>query len=60
MAVLLNVLLPTNIPPDNDPVPDLVAQLSQEIYYNNVLEALILNLSRLDFEACFVIDRAAK
>lgn len=37
---------------DNDPSPDQVAQLAQEIYNNDLLQALVLNISKLDFEVC--------
>ena len=33
-----------------DPVTEQVTQLAQEIYSVNLLEAMILNLSKIDFE----------
>ncbi|KAG2216506.1 hypothetical protein INT45_013084 [Circinella minor] len=36
---------------DSDPSPDLVAQLAQEIYNNDLLQGLVMNISKLDFEA---------
>jgi calcium binding protein 39 len=35
----------------NDPNPELVAQLSQEMYNNDVLESLVLSLAKIEFEA---------
>ncbi|KAI0227443.1 Hym1p [Massospora cicadina] len=35
---------------DSDPSPELVAQLSQEIYNNDLLTLLSQNIARLDFE----------
>lgn len=36
---------------DGDPVPELVSQLSQEIYNHDLLLILIENISKLEFEA---------
>lgn len=36
---------------DSDPSPDQVAQLAQEIYNNDLLQALVLNIHKFDFEA---------
>jgi len=36
---------------DGDPLPELVAQLAQETYNTDLLLSLVLNISRLDFEA---------
>jgi hypothetical protein len=35
---------------ENEPVPELVAQLSQEIYQNDLLQMLVQNIARLEFE----------
>lgn len=35
---------------ENDPIPELVAQLSQEFYNNDVLQLLVLNIWRFEFE----------
>lgn len=34
----------------NEPSPELVAQLSQEVYQNDLLQLLVQNIGRLDFE----------
>ncbi|KAH3679770.1 hypothetical protein WICMUC_000736 [Wickerhamomyces mucosus] len=36
---------------DNDPQPDLIAQLAQEVYQTDILYNLILNLSNLEFDS---------
>lgn len=36
---------------DNEPVPELVSQLSQEIYNHDILLLLIDNMGKLEFEA---------
>eukprot|EP00128_Syssomonas_multiformis_P014129 Colp12_sorted_trinity150504_noHs@4704 len=36
---------------ENEPVPEVVAQLAQEVYNSDLLLLLITNLARLDFEA---------
>lgn len=36
---------------ENDPSPDQVAQLSQEVYNNDLLQLLVLNIWRFEFEA---------
>ncbi|KAG1439093.1 hypothetical protein G6F56_012406 [Rhizopus delemar] len=36
---------------DHDPNPDLVAQLSQEVYKTNLLQLMILNIQKFEFEA---------
>lgn len=36
---------------ENEPVPEMVAQLAQELYNHEVLPALIGNLSKLEFES---------
>lgn len=36
---------------DAEPVPELVAQLSQEVYQNDLLQTLVANFAKLEFEA---------
>ncbi|KAI8807194.1 Mo25-like protein [Cladochytrium replicatum] len=36
---------------ENDPVPELVAQLSQEVYNSDLLPSLVKNIAKFDFEA---------
>ncbi|CAG8549272.1 10669_t:CDS:2 [Paraglomus brasilianum] len=36
---------------ENDPVPETVAQLAQEVYNNDLLQLLVLNIWRFEFEA---------
>ncbi|KAJ3068525.1 mo25 protein [Quaeritorhiza haematococci] len=36
---------------ENDPSPELVAQLSQEVYNNDLLPLLVTNISKFEFEA---------
>eukprot|EP00833_Pecoramyces_ruminatium_P009182 jgi/Orpsp1_1/1183214/evm.model.c7180000084275.1 len=36
---------------ENDPVPELVVQLSQEVYGNNLLQLLVQNIGKFEFEA---------
>ncbi|KAL1924992.1 uncharacterized protein VTP21DRAFT_4646 [Calcarisporiella thermophila] len=36
---------------DHDPIPEQVAQLSQEVYNNDLLQLLVLNIARFEFEA---------
>ncbi|KAI8081724.1 calcium-binding protein 39 [Halteromyces radiatus] len=36
---------------DNEPNPDLVAQLAQEVYSNDILQLMILNIEKFEFEA---------
>jgi calcium binding protein 39 len=36
---------------DKDPLPELVAQLAQETYNTDLLNHLVLNIARFDFEA---------
>ena len=36
---------------DSDPSPELVAQLAQEVYNNDILLLLIANIAKFDFEA---------
>ncbi|KAI8379114.1 Mo25-like protein [Radiomyces spectabilis] len=36
---------------DHEPSPDLVAQLAQEVYSNDLLQLLVLNIQKLEFEA---------
>ncbi|KAG0310106.1 mo25 protein [Dissophora globulifera] len=36
---------------ENDPVPETVAQLAQEVYSNNLLQLLVDNISKFEFEA---------
>ncbi|RCH78231.1 mo25 protein, partial [Rhizopus stolonifer] len=36
---------------DHDPSPDLVAQLAQEVYKTDLLQSLILNIQKFEFEA---------
>lgn len=36
---------------DGDPLPEVLAQLAQETYSIDLLHLLVLNISRLDFEA---------
>ncbi|TPX51162.1 hypothetical protein SeLEV6574_g00453 [Synchytrium endobioticum] len=36
---------------ESEPVPELVAQLSQEVYNSDILTQLISNISKFDFEA---------
>ncbi|EED79203.1 predicted protein [Postia placenta Mad-698-R] len=36
---------------DGDPLPELVAQLAQEVYATDLLYQLLLNIRRLEFEA---------
>ncbi|CAJ0746201.1 14440_t:CDS:2, partial [Entrophospora sp. SA101] len=35
----------------NEPVPETVAQLAQEVYNNDILHLLVLNIWRFEFEA---------
>jgi len=35
---------------ENDPVPEMVAQLSQEVYNTDVLIPLVQQLGKLEFE----------
>ncbi|KAF9578705.1 Calcium-binding protein 39, partial [Lunasporangiospora selenospora] len=35
----------------NEPVPEIVAQLSQEVYSNNLLQLLVDNIAKFEFEA---------
>ncbi|KAJ3189146.1 Calcium-binding protein 39 [Gaertneriomyces sp. JEL0708] len=36
---------------ESDPIPEQVAQLSQEVYNNDLLPALVQNISKFEFEA---------
>ncbi|KAI9236405.1 MAG: Mo25-like-domain-containing protein [Podila humilis] len=36
---------------ENDPVPETVAQLAQEVYSNNLLQLLVDNIAKFEFEA---------
>ncbi len=36
---------------DNEPLPEVVAQLAQEVYHQDILQLLILQISRFEFEA---------
>ncbi|KAJ2963745.1 hypothetical protein NQZ79_g1240 [Umbelopsis isabellina] len=36
---------------DNDPIPEQVAQLSQEVHNNDLLQLLVFNMQRFEFEA---------
>jgi calcium binding protein 39 len=36
---------------DSDPVPELVAQLAQEIYKSDLLVLMVQTISKLEFEA---------
>ncbi|CAG8482379.1 7635_t:CDS:10 [Diversispora eburnea] len=36
---------------ENDPVPEIVAQLAQEVYNNDILQLLVINIGRFEFEA---------
>ncbi|CAJ0651508.1 5244_t:CDS:2 [Entrophospora sp. SA101] len=36
---------------ENEPVPETVAQLAQEVYNNDILHLLVLNIWRFEFEA---------
>ncbi|KXN71801.1 Mo25-like protein [Conidiobolus coronatus NRRL 28638] len=47
LSAMKNILLGDS---DHEPSPDLVAQLSQEIYTNDLLYLLISNLHKLEFE----------
>ena len=38
---------------EQEPNPELVSQLSQEIYQNDLLQLLVQNLSKLEFEVSF-------
>lgn len=44
---------------ESEPSPELVAQLSQEVYQNDLLQLLVQNIQRFDFEViivdCFVL-----
>ena len=35
---------------ESDPVPETVAQLAQEVYNNDILQLLVLNIWRFEFE----------
>ena len=37
---------------DAEPQSDVTAQLAQEIYNHNLLEMLITDLAKIDFEVC--------
>ncbi|KAG2186546.1 hypothetical protein INT44_002770 [Umbelopsis vinacea] len=36
---------------DNDPIPEQVAQLSQEVHNNDLLQLLVFNMQKFEFEA---------
>lgn len=42
---------------ENDPQPELVAQLAQEMYSNDMLQAMVTNMWRFEFEVCSPITR---
>lgn len=35
---------------DHDPIPDLVTQLAQEVYRTDLLQLLVLNIQKFEFE----------
>lgn len=35
---------------DNDPQPEVIAQLAQEVYANDILQLLVLHIWRFEFE----------
>ena len=35
---------------ENEPQPELVAQLAQEMYSNDMLQAMVVNMWRFEFE----------
>jgi hypothetical protein len=35
---------------DNDPIPEQVAQLSQEVHNNDLLQLLVFNMQKFEFE----------
>lgn len=35
---------------ENDPQPEIIAQLSQEVYANDILQLLVLHIWRFEFE----------
>ena len=39
---------------DAEPQAELTAQLAQEVYNGNILELLIVNLAKIDFEVIFL------
>src|ERR1700719_4529006 len=45
-SLRFNVILTT----DNDPIPEQVAQLSQEVHNNDLLQLLVFNMQRFEFE----------
>lgn len=52
LVLIKNMLYGTN---DAEPQTDIiVAQLAQELYNSNLLLMLIQNLSRIDFEVCWL------
>ncbi len=38
---------------DAEPIPELVSQLSQEVYQNDLLQLLVQNMAKLEFEVTF-------
>jgi calcium binding protein 39 len=45
---------------DAEPQAELTAQLAQEVYNSNLLELLISNLAKIDFEVRFIAYRQFK
>jgi len=43
---------------DNEPNPEIVSQLAQEIYTMDILQLLVQNISRFEFEVVSVQDCA--
>jgi calcium binding protein 39 len=40
---------------DHDPSADLVAQLAQEVYRTDLLQLLVLNIQKFEFEVSFFV-----
>jgi len=38
------------LPAENDPQPEIIAQLAQEVYANDLLHLLVLHIWRFEFE----------
>jgi hypothetical protein len=37
---------------ENDPQPEIIAQLAQEVYAGDILQLLVLHIWRFEFEVC--------
>lgn len=46
-VLILNALLP---PTDNEPQPETIAQLAQEVYAHDLLQLLVQDIWRFEFE----------